>query len=127
MVQVGNVSKKNCPIPNVLKLAHYLGPSIDVSPAMTSKILTENGQVLNRSTFRPLIPDKALDKDGKEAQDQFMARVHDRLGSQVLPRSLADIGHENTLQYDLYEVAMKNEQTFPKLVEELEPMPEASG
>ena len=45
----------------------YLGPSIDVGPAMTTKILTETGQVLHRSTDRPLTPDNVLDKDGKEA------------------------------------------------------------
>ena len=37
-------------IDDVLKLGHYLGPSIKVGPEMTTKILTENGQVLHRST-----------------------------------------------------------------------------
>ena len=46
------------------KLVHCLGPSMDVSPAMTAKILTENGQLLHRSTFRPLNPDELLDKVG---------------------------------------------------------------
>ena len=32
----------------MLKLGHYLGPSIDVGPTMTTEILTENGQVLHR-------------------------------------------------------------------------------
>ena len=36
---------------NVLKLGHFLAPSIDVGPAMTAKILTENGGVLHRSTY----------------------------------------------------------------------------
>ena len=31
---------------DVLKLVSYLGPLIDVGPAMTAKILTEHGQVL---------------------------------------------------------------------------------
>ena len=35
------------PFPDdVLKLGHYLGPSRDVGPAMTAKILTENRQVI---------------------------------------------------------------------------------
>ena len=49
---------------DVLKLGHYIGPSIDVGPAMTTKILTENGQLLHRSTYRP---DELLDKDRSDA------------------------------------------------------------
>ena len=37
---------------------------------------------------------------------------------------MEDIGLENTPQYDPYEDESQNEQTFPKLAEELEPMPE---
>ena len=32
-----------------------------------------------------------------------MARVYERLGSQVLPRDLEDIGLENTPHYEPYE------------------------
>ena len=70
---------------DVLKLGRYLGPSIDVGPAMTAKILTENGQVLHRSTYQFLTPDELLDKDGSDAQEHFMTRVYDKLGSHVLP------------------------------------------
>ena len=55
---------------------------------MTTKILTENGQVLHRSTYRPLTPDELLDKYGPDAQEQFMARVYERLGPQVQPKEL---------------------------------------
>ena len=48
-----------------------------------------------------------------------MARVYERLGSQVLPRELEDIGLEHTPQYDPYEDEMQNEQTFPQLAGEL--------
>ena len=51
----------------MLNLCHYLGPSIDVGPAMTTKILMENGQVLHRSTYRLLTPDELLDNDGSDA------------------------------------------------------------
>ena len=44
---------ETAPFPDdVLKLGHYLGPSIDVGPAMTAKILMENSQVLHRSTYQ---------------------------------------------------------------------------
>ena len=42
---------------DVLKLGHYLGPSIDIGPAMTAKILTQNGQLLHGATYRSLTPD----------------------------------------------------------------------
>ena len=107
-----------------MKLGYYLGPSIDIGPAVTVKILTENQQVLHRSTYRPLTPDELLDKDGSDAQEQFMARVYERLRSCVLTRELEDVGLENAPQYDPYEDETQNEQTFSQLAEELESMPE---
>ena len=52
---------------DMLKRGHYLGPSIDVGPAMTTKILMENGQVLHRSTYRLFTPYELLDKDRSDA------------------------------------------------------------
>ena len=60
-----------------------------------------------------MTPDELLDKDGTDAQEMFMARVCERLGFQVLPRDLEDIGLNNTPQYDLYDNEMQNDQTFP--------------
>ena len=65
----------------MLKLGFYLGPSIDVGVVMTTKILTENEQVLHRPTYKPLNPDELLDKGGSDAQEQFMASIYERLGS----------------------------------------------
>ena len=43
---------ETAPIPDdMLKLGHYLGPSIDVGQAMMAKILTQSGQVLHRSIY----------------------------------------------------------------------------
>ena len=88
---------------------------------MTTKILTENGQVLHRSTYRPLTPDEVLDKDVSDAWEQFTFRVYEQLESRVLPRELEDKGLEKTPQY---EDETQNEQTFSLLAEELEPTPE---
>ena len=60
-----------------------------------------------------MTPDELLDKDGTDAQEMFMAIVCERLGFQVLPRDLEDIGLNNTPQYDLYDDEMQNDQTFP--------------
>ena len=48
---------------DVLKLGSYLESSIDISPAMTTKNLAENEQVLYRSTCRLLFQDEIPDKD----------------------------------------------------------------
>ena len=46
-----------------------------------------------------------------------MARVYERLGSQVLPRKFEDFELENTTQYDPHEYETQNEQTFSQLAE----------
>ena len=71
---------------DVLKLGPYLGPSVDVSPAMT----VENEHVLHRSTYGPMTPDEIADKAGSDAWEQFMARIYEKLWSQVLPSELED-------------------------------------
>ena len=69
--------------------------------------------MLQKSTNRPFTPNEIADNDESE-----------KLVSWVLPRELEDIGLEGTPQSDPYENETQNEQTFPKLVEELEAMPE---
>ena len=45
----------NVPYPDdKLVLGRYLGPSTDIGPAMTAKILKQNGQYVHRTTFRGL-------------------------------------------------------------------------
>ena len=56
-----------------------------------------------------------------------MGKVNERLGSHVLPRELEDVEQEITPQYDPYEDETWNEQSFPQLAEELEPMLEVGG
>ena len=99
---------------NLLCLAHYLGPSIDVYPAMTTKILTENRQVIHSLTYGLLTPDES----------QRWVRCPRAFHSQSLyPRELENIGLENTLQHDSYEDETQNEQTFHQLAEDLDSMP----
>ena len=94
---MGYVWDETAPFPDyMLKLGHDLWPSIDISPVMMAKILTDNGQVLHRSTYRLLTPDEIYDKVGSYAWEQFMARVYEKLGSQVQPRELEDKWIEDT-------------------------------
>lgn len=50
-----------------LVLGRYLGPSTDIGPAMTAKILKESGHVVHRSTFRALTQDEWDDPKEKTA------------------------------------------------------------
>ena len=40
------------------RLGRWLGPSLDIGPAMTSKIMKDHGQLIHVSTLRPLTQDK---------------------------------------------------------------------
>ena len=82
--------------------------------------------MLHRSIDRLLTPDEIADKDGSDAQEQFIARVYEKLGSWVLSRELEDIGLEIIPQYNRYEDEIQDGQTFLQLVKELEPMPEVT-
>ena len=82
----------------------------------------QNRQVCNRW----LTPDRITGKDGSNAQEQFIARVHEKLGSRVLPREFKDIQIEIMPQYDQYDDETQNEQTFCQIVEELEPLQEVA-
>ena len=48
---------------NVLEIGCLLGHIIDVGPVMNAKMLIQNGQVLQRSTYRLLTSDEIADKD----------------------------------------------------------------
>ena len=80
----------------MIKLGHYLGPSIDVGSAMMAEILTQNGQLFHTSTYRLLTPAVISDQEGSDINNQFMTRVNKRLGFQVFPRDLEDIRLGNT-------------------------------
>ena len=40
------------------ELGRYLGPSIDIGPALRAKIIKEDGQVLYRSVYRALVQEE---------------------------------------------------------------------
>ena len=69
---------------------------------MTAIILNGHRQVFHSSPYRPLTPDEILDRDGSDAQEQFVARVYERLEFQVLPRELKNIWLENIPHHDSY-------------------------
>lgn len=102
-------------------LGKYLGPSIDVGPAMTAKILKENGQVVDRSTLRRLTPAELIDADHCRRRDEFLEKIKSKLGP---PAELADLGPDklNLVQEPDTHEPWEDEDgpSFPELEEELE-------
>jgi hypothetical protein len=54
-----------------LILGRYLGPSTDIGPAMTAKILKKTGHVVHRSTFRALTDDELQDPAEIQSRAEF--------------------------------------------------------
>jgi hypothetical protein len=53
----------------------------DVGPAMTRKVLKENGQIVYRPTVRPLTPDEYADETLKQKRQKFTERYGDKRDS----------------------------------------------
>ena len=52
-------------------LGRYLGPSIDISPAFTTRILKQNGGVANISIYHALIPEEIDSSTEKDLLEKF--------------------------------------------------------
>ena len=76
-----------------LVLGSYCGPSIDVGPALTSKILRNNGQQVHRYTYRALTPYELVNPDEIKACDEFDMTIEDKLGPAAISRTVPPIGH----------------------------------
>ena len=63
-----------------LILGRWLGPSIDVGPAMTGKILKPNGNTRHVSTYRALTDEELEDPLVKQEMIEFDAAIRESLG-----------------------------------------------
>ena len=52
-------------------LGRYLGPSIDVGPAMMAKMLKANGQILHRTTYHALMDHELNGKEEIREREEF--------------------------------------------------------
>ena len=84
-----------------MQLGRYLGPSIDVGPAMTAKILKANGQVVHRSTYRALTEDEWASSEEANERAAFNKSVEDKLGPKMNPEDLVADDIETTT-YERY-------------------------
>ena len=63
-----------------LVLGRYCGPIIDVGPALTAKILINNGQKVHRSTYRALTLYELVNPYEIKARDEFETAIKEKLG-----------------------------------------------
>ena len=66
-------------------LGTYLGPAIDVGPAMTSKIMKGNGEVVHWSTYCGLKEVEWTNQAHISLRNGFASNIKDRLGPNVSP------------------------------------------
>ncbi len=104
-----------------LHLGRYLSPAIDVGPAMTAKILQQNGEVVYRSTYRPLTIEERADPSVQQSMITFNKTAEERLGDKLTCAKFVEIGIPNTPEYLPYVDEDQNKTTFPDLDEEVTP------
>ena len=92
----------------------WLGPAPDIGPAMCSKILKKNGQVLYLSSYRAVTDDEMADPREKEVRDAFDKEICERLGNPLSPDELKDFDEEAvTPEYEYYEDDKENRAPTP--------------
>jgi len=84
-------------------LGRYLGPSIDIGPAMTAKILKSNGQSVHRSTLRALTQDEIDDADEIKERESFDKSVQQIMGDSMTTEDYMDNPEVVTPDYEPYE------------------------
>ena len=66
-------------------LGRYLGPSFDIGPDMTAKILKKNGDYVHRSTYRSLTDDELDDPLEINKRQQFDTTIYQKLSPGAKP------------------------------------------
>jgi hypothetical protein len=82
----------------------WLSPAIDIGPAMTAKVLKQNGQVIYLSTHRPITEDESNDMDELALRDAFVDKaIREKLGSEYTDDELVKEDPDAaTPSYDRY-------------------------
>ncbi len=104
-----------------LRLGRYLGPAINVGPAMTAKILQQNGEVVYHSTYRPLTVEEQADSSVQQSMATFDQTAEERLGDKLTRAELEEVGIPDTPEHLPYVDEDQNKRTFPDLDEEVTP------
>ena len=67
-------------------LGRWLGPAVDIGPAMTSKVLKGNGQVIYTTTYHALTDDEMANPEEAKARQAFDVAVTTTLGAPMSDR-----------------------------------------
>ena len=77
-------------------LGRYLGPAIDVGPALTAKILKANGEVVYRSTYCALTDVERANAAHLCCRIEFDLNILDKFGPETTPDDFPDLGIPDT-------------------------------
>ena len=81
----------------------WLGPSMDIGPAMCSKIIKSNGQIINLSSYRGITEEERQDPTQKKLRDEFDSELIKKLGQPMSEQALQYIDPTVvTPEHDLY-------------------------
>ena len=80
----------------------YLGPSTDVGPVLTAKILKMNGTVVYRSTYRGLNEDERNSAVEQAMHDKFDDQIQSKVGPGTSADSFKELSIEAMPTYDPY-------------------------
>jgi hypothetical protein len=89
-----------------IQLGRYLGAAIDIGPAMTRKILKQNGSVMYRSSVRPLTQDEIQSPTEQNEREEFDIAIEEKFGPAMNKDDFQndpDYADFVTSTYDCYE------------------------
>jgi hypothetical protein len=81
-------------------LGRYLGPAINVSPALTAKILKTSGQVVYRSTYRQLTVAELENAAHVSMRTKFDLSILDRFGAETALDDFLDLDIPDTPKHN---------------------------
>ena len=84
-------------------LGRYLGPAIDVGPAMTAKIMNGNLEFVHWSTHRGLKEYEWKNQSHISLRKEFGSNIKDRFGTDISTDDYPDTNFEDTPLYPMYE------------------------
>ena len=80
----------------------WLGPSMDIGPAICSKIIKSNGQIINFSSYRAIMEEEIQDPTQKKLHNEFDSELIKKLGQPMSEQALHSIDPADfTPEYDL--------------------------
>ena len=104
------------------QLSHWLGPAIDIGPAMMAKILKSNRQVLYMLMYHGLTGDEHHDNAEVQKWKLFNSLLKSKLGSPLSFHDLQDLDPAiTTPHYELYEDDFETHQHVPNIDDDINP------